>query len=293
MYERHFGLRERPFSLTPDTAFFFAHPGIQAALNTLLVALRSGEGFVKIIAEVGCGKTLLCRRLLTALAVDSATAYIPNPALDSRTMLLAVCEELGIAIGANESAHHIAKELKRCLLDHARNERRVVLIIDEAQSIPDETVEALRLMSNIETEKRKLLQIVLFGQPELDSKLAQPHLRQLLQRISFADHIEPLRVAEVGMYIDHRLRVAGASGEHVFTDDAISELSHRSGGTPRLINVVAHKAMMLAYGEGARHVDAHHVLAAASDTEALPQMSAASRTGAWFKRLLSGGERSP
>ena len=291
MYQRHFGLRERPFSLTPDTAFFFSHQGTQAALNTLLVALRSGEGFVKIVAEVGCGKTLLCRRLLAALAVDCETAYIPNPALDSRAMLLAVCEELAIEIDANESAHRIAKELKRCLLGHARAERRVVLIIDEAQCIPDETVEALRLMSNIETEKRKLLQIVLFGQPELDIKLAQPHLRQLLQRISFADRIEPLRIDEVGNYVDHRLRVAGAIDVHIFTDDAIEELSHCSGGTPRLINVVAHKAMMLAYGEGARHVDARHVILAAKDTAAVPGVSAVSKTGSWLKRLLSVGRR--
>ena len=120
MYQRHFGLRELPFSLTPDTTYFFAHHGAQAALNTLLVALRSGEGFVKVVAEVGCGKTLLCRRLLAALAAESETAYVPNPALDARTMLLAVCEELAIEIEPSESAHRIVKELRRCLLGHAR-----------------------------------------------------------------------------------------------------------------------------------------------------------------------------
>ena len=284
MYRRHFGLRELPFSLTPDTAFFFAHRGAQAALNTLLVALRSGEGFVKIVAEVGCGKTLLCRRLLASLAADCETAYIPNPALDSRTMLLAVCEELAIAIDANESAHRVVKELKRCLLAHAYAKRRVVLVIDEAQSIPDETVEALRLMSNIETEKQKLLQIVLFGQPELDVKLAQPHLRQLLQRISFADRIAPLRNAEVGAYVVHRLQVAGAMGaEQIFNNAAIAELSRRTDGTPRLINVLAHKAMMLAYGEGVRHIDARHLVLAAEDTPAVPLVL---RSGMWLKRRL-------
>src|SRR5258706_885377 len=146
MYHGHFGLREPPFSLTPDTAYFFAHPSAQGALNTLLVALRSGEGFVKIVAEVGCGKTLLCRRLLAALAPDCETAYIPNPALDSRTMLRAVCEELAIAVEPTASTHRVLKELERGLLARAADGRRVVLVIDEAQAIPDETVEVLRLL---------------------------------------------------------------------------------------------------------------------------------------------------
>ena len=288
MYQRHFGLRELPFSLTPDTAYFFAHQGAQAALNTLLVALRSGEGFVKVVAEVGCGKTLLCRRLLTALSAGCETAYIPNPALDARAMLLAVCEELSIEIEPAASAHRIVKELRRCLLGHARVGRRVVLIIDEAQCIPDETIEALRLMSNIETEKQKLLQIVLFGQPELDEKLAQPHLRQLLQRITFADRIEPMRTEEVGAYIDYRLRVAGAEDAQFFAAAAIAELSRRSEGIPRLINVIAHKAMMLAFGEGATQVERGHVSAAAEDTAAVKSVGLGA---SWLTRIRSLGRR--
>ncbi len=288
MYQRHFGLRELPFSLTPDTAYFFAHQGAQAALNTLLVALRSGEGFVKVVAEVGCGKTLLCRRLLAALAAGCETAYLPNPALDSRAMLLAVCDELGLEIDPADSAHRIVKELRSCLLAHARAGRRVVLIIDEAQCIPDDTVEALRLMSNIETEKRKLLQIVLFGQPELDDKLAQPHLRQLLQRITFADRIEPMRTDEIGAYVDHRLQVAGADGPRIFTAAAIAELSRRSGGIPRLINVIAHKAMMLAFGQGVSTVERRHVSGASEDTAASKADNLGDR---WLKRLRSVGRR--
>ena len=288
MYRSHFGLRELPFSLTPDTTFFFAHRGAQAALNTLLVALRSGEGFVKITAEVGCGKTLLCRRLLSALAANCETAYIPNPAIDASAMLLAVCEELKITVNPAESTHHLVKELKRCLLGHARVGRRVVLIVDEAQCIPDETIEILRLMSNIETEKRKLLQIVLFGQPELDVKLAQPHMRQLLQRITFADGIEPMCAEEIGQYIAHRLRVAGAAEPQIFCDAAIDELSRRSGGIPRLINVIAHKAMMLAFGEGLTQVAERHVTMAADDTgAALPTVP----RGSWLKRLLTSNRR--
>lgn len=289
MYHGHFGLREPPFSLTPDPAYFFAHHGAQAALNTLLVALRSGEGFVKIVAEVGCGKTLLCRRLLAALSEDSETAYIPNPALDSRAMLLAVCEELAIAVDGGESPHRVVKEMRRCLLEHAGAGRKVVVIVDEAQCIPDDTVEALRLMSNIETEKRKLLQIVLMGQPELDARLAQPHLRQLLQRITFADRIQPLRADEVGAYVAFRLKVAGAGDEALFADAAILELARRSGGIPRLVNIIAHKSMMLAFGEGAAAIGKAHVALAADDTAAVAN---APGRASWLERLrLPGASR--
>ena len=288
VYYPHFGLREAPFSLTPDTAFFFAHQGAQAALNTLLVALRSGEGFVKIVAEVGCGKTLLCRRLLAALAEDCETAYIPNPALDPRTMLLAVCEELAIPTAGADSAHRVIKDLERNLLGHAREGRRVVLVIDEAQCIPDKTVEILRLLSNIETEKRKLLQIVLFGQPELDAKLAQPHLRQLLQRITFTDRIAPLRTEDVDDYVTYRLQVAGAGDARIFSEAAVSELSRRSGGIPRMINVIAHKSMMLAFGEGVLQVDGRHVRLASDDTAAVVAVPG---RGSWLARLRALGNR--
>jgi MSHA biogenesis protein MshM len=287
VYHSHFSLHEPPFSLTPDTAYFFAHPSAQAALNTLLVALRSGEGFVKIVGEVGCGKTLLCRRLLAALAKDCETAYIPNPSLDSRTMLLAVCEELGIRVDPVATGHRVVKELERALLERARAGRRVVLVIDEAQAIPDRTVELLRLVSNIETEKRKLLQIVLFGQPELDARLAQPHLRQLLQRIAFSERIEPLGEEEVAEYVRHRLSVAGAGEARVFEEPALAELSRRSGGVPRLINVIAHKAMMLAFGEGARTIAGRHVVMASDDTPGLGRTS----RPRWLGWMFAGAGR--
>lgn len=288
MYHAHFGLREAPFSLTPDTAYFYAHDGAQAALNTLLVALRSGEGFVKIVAEVGCGKTLLCRRLLAALAPDCETAYIPNPTLDERTLLLAVCQELAIPVTGVGSAYQLIKDLEQGLLLHARAGRRVVLVIDEAQCIPDETVEVLRLLSNIETEKRKLLQIVLFGQPELDDRLAQPHLRQLLQRITFGERIAPLRATDIESYVTHRLRVAGAGEARIFSHAAVAEIARRGGGIPRVVNVIAHKSLMLAYGEGVARVERRHVRLAADDSAAvigsyLPR--------SWFGRLLALGSR--
>ncbi len=285
MYNVHFGLREAPFSLTPDTAFFFGHHSAQSALNTLIVALASGEGFVKIVGEVGCGKTILCRRLLATLGRDCETAYIPNPALDPRGMLLAVCEELGVPTDRGSATHRLVKSLEAALLAHAAAGRRVVLVIDEAQAIPDRTAEVVRLLSNIETEKRKLLQIVLFGQPELDAKLAQPHLRQLLQRISFAERIEPLRPREVFDYVGHRLRAAGAGDDPVFDEKALRELSRLSRGVPRLINAIAHKAMMLAFGEGAARVARRHVSAASADIASAGDPARST----WLRRLLRSG----
>jgi MSHA biogenesis protein MshM len=277
LYLAHFGLREAPFSLTPDTAFFYPHGSMQAALNTLLVALRNGEGFVKIVAEVGCGKTVLCRNLLAELREEAVTAYVPNPRMAPQELLLALCEELGVAaepaaplpLGPRQASPRTLALLQRHLLAQAEAGRRVVLCIDEAQAAPMATLEALRLLSNLETEKRKLLQIVLFGQPELDARLARPQIRQLHQRIAFAERIAPMGRAEVGQYVQHRLAVAAAApARALFEPRALALLARRSGGVPRLVNLLAHKALLLAWGGGAERVSPAHVRAAADDTPA-------------------------
>jgi MSHA biogenesis protein MshM len=266
IYLDHFGLREAPFALTPDTDFFFAHAGAQAALNTVLVALRSGEGFVKIVGEVGCGKTVLCRRLLQQLQGECATAYIPNPRLRPHELLAAVGAELGVANDADSTAAAM-RRLQSVLLGHALAERPVVICIDEAQAAPMQTIEALRLLSNLETEKRKLLQIVLFGQPELDRRLADPAIRQFRQRISFSDRVQPLALRDVPAYVKHRLEVAGAESARRLVDaQAVYDLAQASGGVPRVLNQLAHKSLMLAYGQGAGRVTARHVRAACEDT---------------------------
>ena len=179
MYRSHFGLREVPFGLTPDTSFAFACTPHQQALNTLLVAVANGEGFIKITGEVGMGKTLLCRRFLSQLEGDFVTAYIADPLLDSLGLLRALAEELRLPVTREDDRSALVKTLNHALLDHARGGRRVVVCLDEAQAIPLETLESLRLLSNLETEKRKLFQVVMFGQPELDVKLAEPSVRQL------------------------------------------------------------------------------------------------------------------
>lgn len=287
MYLKHFGLREQPFGLTPDTSYFFACSSYQEALNTLLVAARNGEGFIKITGEVGNGKTMLCRKFLATLNQDQTTttpigtldqaataeaaprfitAYIPNPYLEPRSLLLALAEEFRVVLEKDVDQHLMLKGLTHALLDCARNGQRALVCLDEAQAMPLESIEVLRLLTNLETEKCKLLQVVLFGQPELDEHLRQNSIRQLRQRISFQYDLTGLRRDELERYLRHRLAVAGFAGETLFSDGAVGKLHRISGGTPRLVNIVAHKSMMLAYSEGRQQVSARHVRDAAADT---------------------------
>lgn len=268
MYKKHFGLRETPFSITPDTAFSFASATFQEALNTLLIAVKNGEGFIKISGEVGTGKTLLCRKFLASLDSSYVTAYIPNPYLEPKTLLIALGDEIKLKIERQLDQHLLLKAITLALLDFARQGKRVVICLDEAQAMPLETLEALRLLSNLETEKRKLLQVVLFGQPELDEKLNQPNLRQLKQRIAFQYELKPLTREELDYYVSHRLAVAGHQGGTLFTKTALAEIYRASGGTPRLINILCHKSLLLVFGEGKQQVDDHHVRLAAKDTPA-------------------------
>ncbi|MGH8853342.1 MAG: ExeA family protein [Telluria sp.] len=266
MYAAHFGLREPPFGITPDTSFFFGSPRSQEALNTLLVAARGGEGFIKITGEVGTGKTLLCRKFMATLGDGFVTAYIPNPYLEPRTLMLALADELEIVLERDVDQHRLLKAINARLLELAGHGLQVVLCLDEAQAIPVESLEALRLLTNLETEKRKLLQIVLFGQPELNRKLELDQIRQLAQRITFHYHLGPLSRDDLDFYVAHRLRVAGFTGARLFSRAAIRRLYKSSGGVPRLVNILAHKSLMLAYGQGRQQVGGGHVMTAAIDT---------------------------
>lgn len=269
MYERHFALREPPFSITPDSSYFYPHEGVQAALNMLLVALRSGEGFIKIVGEVGCGKTVLCRQLLNTLQDECVTAYIPNPDMGPDDLLMTLAAELRVKVPRSPNRHQLLNALRDCLLKHAEAGKQVVVCIDEAQAIPMRTVESLRLLSNLETEKRKLLHLVLLGQPELDEKLSRPEIRQLLQRITFSEYLGPMMAHRVPAYLEHRMSTAAlgdATDVRVFEAEAARAIAAFSGGVPRLVNVLAHKCLMLAYGENEHRVNVRHVELAAADT---------------------------
>ena len=270
MYETHFGFRELPFTITPDTSFFLAQASHHEALNTLLVAARSGEGFIKVIGEVGTGKTLLCRKFLASLAAaDFLTAYILNPYLEPLTLLRAIADELHVNVEPRADQHQLLKALTHFLAESYAGGRRVILCLDEAQAMPLETLESLRLLTNLETERRKLLQVVLFGQPELDARLATPSIRQLRQRISFACQLRPLDVTEVDYYLAHRLTVAGYRGPRLFAPGAVRMLHRRAQGVPRLVNILAHKALMAAFGAGLHQVDTWLIRQAADDTESV------------------------
>jgi MSHA biogenesis protein MshM len=287
MYLEHFGLRQPPFGLTPDTSFFFSCNSYQEALNTLLVAARSGEGFIKITGEVGYGKTLLCRKFLAALNQDVrsttaigtqdheapvaatarfVTAYIPNPYLEPRSLLLALADEFRVPMEKDADQHQLLKGLTFALLECARKGQHALVCLDEAQAMPLESLEVLRLLTNLETEKSKLLQVVLFGQPELNERLQHHSVRQLRQRISFQYELRGMERDELERYLHHRLSIASYSGDALFGRVAVSKLHRITRGTPRLVNIVAHKALMLAYSEGQQQVRARHIRDAAADT---------------------------
>ncbi len=267
MYLEHYGLSEYPFMITPDSQAIFVSRAYQGALNTLLLALEGGEGFVKVTGEVGTGKSLLCRRLLRILPDSVVTAYFPNPILSPKTLLKALTEELGLKDLSDKDEYHLLQDVNNHLLSLAASGKRVVMCLDEAQAMPLETLETLRLLSNLETEKYKLIQIVLFGQPELNDRLRDRSIRQLLQRIAFHAELDPLCQEELGFYLNHRMRVAGYQGEDLFNSKVIRALYRASGGIPRLVNILTHKSLLSAFSRGKRIVNFDDVRNAAADTE--------------------------
>lgn len=270
MYEAHFQLTDRPFRLTPQPARRYVEPSQQAALNMLRVALDEGEGFIKVVGEVGLGKTLVCRTLLEELTHPYVTAWLPDPHLSPGTMRQAVARDLGVSLPARATQADIHERLQTALLELAAEGRRPVVLIDEAQALPDATLEAVRLLTNLETESRKLLQVVLFGQPELDRRLGRRGLRQLRQRITFSCRLDALDPSEVRHYVDHQLAVAGASGP-LFTDPALRLVARASAGVPRLVNVICHKALLAAWGRGLPRAGWREVRRAVADTESTRQ----------------------
>ncbi|SEK96132.1 MSHA biogenesis protein MshM [Colwellia chukchiensis] len=269
MYLYHFGLRELPFTLTPNTNFYLALEPHNEALAVLLTALKTGEGFIKVVGEVGTGKTLMCRKLLNEIPDHFVTAYIPNPYLKPDELRRAVAVELGVKQAQRMSLQLLTQRIQQRLLELHNQGHSVVLILDEAQALPAESLEALRLFTNLETETRKLLQVVLFAQPELDERLAEQAFRQLKQRITFSYRLRAMNALEVEHYIQHRLSVAGYKGGNLFNPGVIKKIAKVSQGIPRLVNIICHKMLMLSYGEGRYQLTKKHLASAIDDTEGL------------------------
>jgi MSHA biogenesis protein MshM len=267
MYLEHFKFKELPFTLTPSLQFFCQLKGCHEALNTLLFCLRSGEGFIKIIAEVGSGKTLLCRKLLDSLGPEFFTAYIPNPDLNPAEFRKAFARELGIDPLQTNDSYELLSLINRALMDLHVQGKRVVLLLDEAQALPTESLEALRLLTNLETETCKLLQVILFAQPELDERLQSSDLRQLKQRITFSYYLPVLSRQELDTYLFHRLAIAGYTQGALFTKKAKDMLYRASKGVPRIINILCHKALLIAYAKGESKVMHTAISHAINDTE--------------------------
>ncbi len=268
MYLEHFKLDTFPFSLTPNTHFYAQLPRHNKCLQMALAALELGEGIIKVTGEVGTGKTLLCRQLLSLLSQEKFyTAFIPNPYLSPSELRLSLAHELGLEINRTHPDKLLLETLYSRLCELARQNLSVVLVVDEAQAMHPETLEALRLLTNLETEDSKLIQVILFGQPELDLRLNEYSMRQLKQRITFSGVLTPLTLEETQQYIHHRLSQAGYNGDLLFTVDACKSIHRNTNGIPRLINIICHKSLMLAYGQDHKSITRKIALKAILDTD--------------------------
>jgi len=243
MYEKFYGFNDKPFNMTPDSKFFYASAKHEEALNCLLLAIAERNGFVVITGEIGSGKTTVCRTLLNKLDPLTKVALVLNTHLGKKELLTTILEDLEIEYKSN-SKTHILSALNKYLLEQISKDINVVLIIDEAQNLTPSVIEEVRMLSNLETEKEKLIQIVLIGQPELKKKLSLPRLEQFRQRIVFQYHLEPLSHEETTGYIKHRLKTAGNINADIFTQEAIDKIYNFSQGVPRLINLACHNSLI-------------------------------------------------
>lgn len=269
MYLEHFGLRESPFRITPHADFFFGGANRRALLDALVYALGREEGLVKVSGEVGTGKTMLARVLIEHLPAHLRAIYLADPLMNRGELLAVLADELGCApaTGSDGSAHRLLRAVQEALVAEFAAGRQIVLLIDEAHAMPAETLEQIRLLSNLESERHKLIKIALFGQPELDDLLARTDMRQLKDRITQHFRLDPLQLDDVGTYIDFRMRAAGYRGPNVFDAASVTRIARDSGGLTRRINILADKALLAAFARGAHGVTAADATRAFADTE--------------------------
>src|SRR5438309_3427825 len=265
LYLEHFGLNEPPFRITPHTEFFFDGAERGATLEALAYAVLHDEGIVKLSGEVGSGKTMLCRMLMERLPSEVETIYLATPSLARDEILHAIADDLELKLSERRSV--ALRELQAHLIKLYGAGRRVVVLIDEAHVMPEDTLEQVRLLSNLESSRHKLLQMVLFGQPELDATLAKPSLRQLRDRITHSFRMRPLAEPEVAKYVSFRMRAAGYRGPDVFVPHAANRIARASGGLTRRINILADKSLLAAYSEATHAVPDRQPQAATADPE--------------------------
>ena len=284
MYYEHFGLTQAPFKITPNTDFFFGGGNRGPILEALIYAITQGEGIVKVTGEVGSGKTMLCSMLQSRLPAQVETVYLANPSVSPEEILHAIAFEMQLDIPRDATRLVVMHAIQDYLLKRHAEGKRVVLFVEESQGMPLATLEEIRLLSNLETKSDKLLQIVLFGQPELDDNLRENHIRQLKERITHSFRLEPLTAPETREYLMFRLRAAGYRGPDLFTDTIVREIARISGGLTRRINLITDKALLAAFSENTHSIRQKHIDAAVRDSEFAQQhLPAAARP-----RLLQG-----
>jgi MSHA biogenesis protein MshM len=267
MYYDYFGLKQPPFRITPDTSLFYPGGERGVVLEALIYAILNGEGIVKVVGEVGSGKTMLCRMLEKELPDKVEIVYLANPSLSPENILHAIAFELKLELPTDASRFEVMNSLQKYLLQRHSQGRQVVVFVEEAQSMPLRTLEEIRLLSNLETQHNKLLQIILFGQPELDEMIATPQIRQLKERITYSFRLNPFAADDIREYLNSRVRACGCRAGPLFDRTAVREVEYYSRGLLRRINILADKALLAAYADNTHTVTAAHIRQAARDSE--------------------------
>jgi general secretion pathway protein A len=292
MYKEYFRLKDLPFSISPDPAFLYMSAKHREALAHLVYGVKSDSAFVLLTGEVGTGKTTVCRCMLDQIPEHCDTAFILNPKLSEEELLASICEEIGIEYkNSSVTVKNLVDRINNHLLKSHAAGRRTLLIIDEAQNLSPSVLEQLRLLTNLETNRCKLLQIILIGQPELKKMLERPELRQLSQRVTARFHLDPLSKKEISNYVSHRLTIAGARRQ-IFSPAVVKQLYKYSGGVPRIINLVCDRAMLGAYAQGRTRVDKSTLKKAAGEVlgKRRPDVRAPGTLGrisSWLRRRLT------
>jgi type II secretory pathway predicted ATPase ExeA len=284
MYYEYFGLNQPPFRITPDTNLFFPGANRGAILEALIYAVGNGEGIVKVVGEVGSGKTMLCRMLEQELPERVEVVYIANPSLAPENILHVIAFELKLQVSPSTPRLEVMHVLQEFLLTRHAENRQVVVFVEEAQGMPIATLEEIRLLSNLETSQNKLLQIVLFGQPELDEKLALDEIRQLKERITYSFQLAPFNPNDIRDYLNSRVRACGYRAAELFSPGAVQAIANYSHGLVRRINIVADKSLLAAYADSSIQVSKVHVVKAARDSE-----FTSARRRWWLPALVAGG----